>query len=74
MNIYEYIDEIGKSPFSIWFNSLDSKAAGKIFSVVSQMEMGNLSNIKSVGNGVYEKIIDYGPGYRIYFGKKMMRQ
>jgi len=37
--------------------------------VVSRMELGNFSNVKGVGAGVLEYRIDFGPGYRIYFGK-----
>jgi putative addiction module killer protein len=33
------------------------------------MEQGNLSNSKGIGEGVFECRIDFGPGYRIYFGK-----
>lgn len=33
------------------------------------MEQGNLSNVKGVGSGVFEYKIDFGPGYRVYFGK-----
>ena len=33
------------------------------------MEGGNLSNTKSVGAGVFECRIDFGPGYRVYFGR-----
>lgn len=33
------------------------------------LEGGNLSNTKTVGSGVLEYRIDYGPGYRVYFGR-----
>ena len=36
---------------------------------LTRIELGNFSNVKSVGSGVYEHKIDFGPGYRIYFGK-----
>lgn len=34
-----------------------------------RLEMGNFSNVKGVGGGVFERKVDFGPGYRIYFGK-----
>ena len=33
------------------------------------LEMGNTSNMKSVGAGVFELKVNFGPGYRVYFGK-----
>ena len=33
------------------------------------MEAGNLSNVRGVGRGVLEYRIDFGPGYRVYFGR-----
>jgi putative addiction module killer protein len=36
---------------------------------LTRMEQGNLSNVKTVGGGVLEYRIDFGPGYRVYFGR-----
>ena len=41
----------------------------KVAAALARMQQGNLSNAKGVGAGVYEYRIDFGPGYRIYFGK-----
>ena len=40
-----------------------------VLEFVSRMELGNFSNVKGVGAGVLEYRIDFGPGYRVYFGK-----
>jgi putative addiction module killer protein len=55
----------GESPFAEWFEELDATASAKI----ARMEQGNLSKVKSVGEGVQEYRIDFGPGHRIYFGR-----
>jgi putative addiction module killer protein len=44
-------------------------AAAKVATALYRMEQGNLSNVKSVGQGVAEYRIDFGPGYRIYIGQ-----
>ena len=69
IDVKEYIDKTGKSPFSIWFNRLEAIAAAKVSTVLYRMEQGNFSNAKGIGGGVLEYKIDFGPGYRIYFGK-----
>jgi putative addiction module killer protein len=48
---------------------LEAAAGAKIARALARMEQGNLSNVKSVGEGVLEYRIDFGPGYRIYFGR-----
>ena len=64
-----YIDGRGKKRFAGWFDSLDSSAAAKVTIALTRMEQGNFSNARGVGSGVYEYKIDFGPGYRIYFGR-----
>ena len=64
-----YTAEDGKTPFEDWFSALDVQAAVKVTSALARLEQGNLSNAKGVGEGVLEYRIDYGPGYRVYFGR-----
>ena len=59
----------GGSPYAKWFNSLNAPAAAKVVTALVRMEQGNMSNTKRVGSGVFECRIDFGPGYRVYFGK-----
>src|ERR1700748_217159 len=64
-----YVDSSGEEPFAGWFADLDSVARAKVTRAVVRLEQGNFSNVKSVGEGVFEYRIDFGPGYRIYFGQ-----
>lgn len=68
--IKEYITIDGHSPFSNWFEGLEAKAAAKVSVAIARMANGNFSNSKSVGAGVLEAKIDFGPGSRIYYGKE----
>ena len=69
MEIREYIDHRGRSPFGRWFDGLDARAATRVRTALARMETGNLSNVRGVGSGVLERRIHVGPGYRVYFGK-----
>ena len=68
MDIIECLDSLGRSRFSRWFNALDPFAAVKVQTALFRLAHGNWSNSKSVGAGVFEVRIDFGPGYRVYFG------
>ena len=68
MQVLEYLDEKGRSPFRRWFDRLDAVAAAKVAIALTRIEQGNTSNAKAVGGGVHEYRLDFGPGYRIYFG------
>jgi putative addiction module killer protein len=69
LTVREFLERGGSSPFATWFASLDATAAAKITAAVRRLELGNFSNVKGVGAGVFEYKIDFGPGYRVYFGK-----
>jgi putative addiction module killer protein len=54
--------------FSNWLRALkDANAVARIAARIRRLELGNLGDVKPVGEGVSELRIDYGPGYRIYF-------
>jgi putative addiction module killer protein len=64
----EYLDG-DRSPYADWFNGLDAVAAARIDRYVRRMEQGNFGYSSHVGGGVQELHIDFGPGYRVYYGK-----
>jgi putative addiction module killer protein len=69
LEIRYYVAGDGQEPFADWFADLEPVARAKVARAVARMEQGNLSNAKSVGEGVFEYKIDFGPGYRVYFGR-----
>ncbi|WP_372740213.1 type II toxin-antitoxin system RelE/ParE family toxin [Neptunomonas sp.] len=74
----EYETHDGKTPFRDWLVGLkDGRGKAKITKAVTQMEAGNFGDHKPItdGNGLHERRIDYGPGYRIYYvteGEKLI--
>lgn len=68
--LHIYVMEDGRTPFSDWLASLhDLKARSKIRVRLDRVSLGNLGDCHGVGDGVQELRIDYGPGYRVYFGQ-----
>jgi putative addiction module killer protein len=70
ISVREYVDERGRSPYAVWFDSLDQHAAIKVSVAIERLALGHTSAIKPVGEGVSEYRIDFGLGYRIYFGRE----
>lgn len=67
LQIYVTVD--GRAPFSEWLGALrDIKVRAKIRVRLDRVSLGNLGDCHGVGDGVQELRIDYGPGYRVYFG------
>ncbi len=73
IKVIDYIRDNGRSPFATWVSTLDTQSAAKVFTAIERMEQGNLGDYKSVGEGVWERRLDFGPGYRIYFGRDGLR-
>jgi len=67
--IKEYISRDGKNHFRRWFDSLkDIRAQAKVDVRIGRLRLGNFGDTKGVGHGVYELRIQFGPGYRVYYG------
>lgn len=63
-----YVDDGGRKPFERWFDALNPEAAARVETALARLADGNVSNVKAVGSGVNEVKINFGPGYRLYFG------
>ena len=58
-------------PFSTWLaSSRDARAVGVVRCRLNRIRLGNFGDCKSVGGGVEELRIDFGPGYRVYYGRE----
>ncbi len=69
LEVREYVADDGRSVFGSWFDRLNVEAAAKVATALIRLAGGNFSNVKGVGSGLFECRIDFGPGYRVYFGK-----
>lgn len=68
--VQHYLLGNGLDPFEKWVNGLkDTKARAKINVKIDRLSLGNFSSCRPVGEGVAELKIDYGPGYRVYYGQ-----
>src|SRR5664280_1208577 len=67
--IREYT-EGGCSPFAEWFDELDAVTAARADRYVRRLEAGNFGAAKSLHGGVFELRLDFGTGYRVYYGRE----
>ncbi|MEI6757904.1 MAG: type II toxin-antitoxin system RelE/ParE family toxin [Chlorobium sp.] len=70
VEVFEYVDQNGNCPFRDWFDSLDSVPAARAAVYLERVVQGNYLNVAPIGSALSEIKLDFGPGYRIYFGKE----
>jgi putative addiction module killer protein len=69
IELRSYVDEQGRTPFETWVLDLDKVAQAKVTIALARLQGGNTSNVEAVGEGVSELKLNWGPGYRVYFGQ-----
>lgn len=66
--IREYVEN-GRSPYAEWFDALDNVTAEPVDKYLRRLEQGNFGAAKSLHEGLFELRMDFGPGYRVYYGR-----
>ncbi|HTE37006.1 MAG TPA: type II toxin-antitoxin system RelE/ParE family toxin [Reyranella sp.] len=69
IELLDYRDSSGQRPIRRWLDRMDPVTRARIARALVQLSLGNMSEVKSVGSGVLERRLDFGPGYRLYFGR-----
>lgn len=69
VTLLTYLTANGRRPFDQWFGALDAIAAAKVSDALDSVAAGHEGRLKPLGSGLHEVKIDFGPGYRVYFGR-----
>jgi len=70
VELLEYVAEDGTNPFRGWLLSLrDRTTRARIRVRLNRVRLGNFGDSHSLGQGVHELRLPFGPGYRVYFGR-----
>lgn len=68
--VTEFFVQNGEKPFEVKIKGLkDPVAQTRIYARLAKVRSGTLGDQKALGKGLWELKVDYGPGYRVYFGK-----
>ena len=69
IDVREYIDAKGRNHYRKWLSNLDASVRARLDKAVYRLGQGNFADVKPEGGGVSALRMDFGPGYRIYFGQ-----
>jgi putative addiction module killer protein len=68
LEIRHYVSRSGKDVFDTWLTSLaDARAQARVAVRINRLAAGNFGDCRSLGRGLCELRIDWGPGYRVYY-------
>lgn len=72
IKIISYTTDSDKQPFTEWLETIDCTDRQIIATRIIRLRLGNFGNCKPLKGaaGVYELVMDHGPGYRVYYGKE----
>jgi putative addiction module killer protein len=72
IKIVIYSTKTGKVPYSEWEDGLDKKTNAIVKNRLDRIRLGNFGKVKTIkgSKDIWEIVLDIGPGYRIYYGKK----
>jgi putative addiction module killer protein len=69
IEIVRYLPASGRDVFGEWLANLDSRSRAKVITRLDRLALGNFGDCKSLRRGVSELRIDWGTGYRVYYGR-----
>jgi putative addiction module killer protein len=71
LEIKEYLTPEGRSPFAEWLREFrDVQIRARVAVRLNRLRLANFGDCKSVGQGVHELRLAFGPGYRVYFARE----
>lgn len=68
VRVAHYVTEDGRDYFDEWLRCQDTETRARVQTRIDRIELGNFGDHKGVGEGVFELRLDFGPGYRVYYG------
>ena len=69
LRVVQYVTHGGQNPFDRWFRRQNVQVRARIQARIDRIEFGNFGDHRGVGEGVSELRLDFGPGYRVYYGR-----
>ena len=70
IRVAQYVGANGRNRFNDWFRRLEPQTRARIQTRIDRIEFGSLGDHRSMGQGVFELRVHFGPGYRVYFGRE----